>query len=407
MPSIPARRRLSSGSLLEFRQALSPGDQSRVAALDTPYKIQRFIDEIPYSPEERYRSPLSVLRDHKAHCFDGALLGATLLRSLGHVPRVLEMVPENDDDHMLAVFQVGGLWGALAKSNFVGLRYREPIFRTLRELVLSYFEDFFNQLGEKSLRGYTYPVNLALWDRLKWMTSDEHLEELAERIGGLRKVILITPKMARSLSPVDPLSLQAGLLGSDPAGLYQPKKRPEDLPDTKAVTGRSWREPRWADLEMGKKAREQQPGKTLASSGYRPTRLLRKGLTVAFVPALWMLVLWALASDPTVSRSALGPIRIAISACAALSLLVTLAAFLTDLDSRLEVTSHAIVHKLGRPWPRVLEIPFSEIERISLVAGGVRIKRHSGDRWIDLGREWREFPAIEKALRSKLGGKVG
>jgi hypothetical protein len=225
MPSSASKRHSSPSSLQEFWQALDPGDRDHLVQLDTPYKIQRFLDDVPYSPEERYRSPLSVLRDRKAHCFDGALLAATLLRSLGHPPRVLEMLPENDDDHMLALFQAGGLWGAVAKSNFVGLRYREPIFRTLRELVLSYFEDFFNQLGEKSLRGYSYPMNLAHWDHLKWMTSDEHLEQIAERVAALRQVILVPPRMARGLSPVDPLSLQAGLLGSDPAGLYQPRKR--------------------------------------------------------------------------------------------------------------------------------------------------------------------------------------
>ncbi|MGA2821535.1 MAG: transglutaminase domain-containing protein [Anaerolineales bacterium] len=224
MPAFLLRNHPSSGSLHEFWEALSPGERVRLAKLNTPFKIQSFIDDIPYSPEERYRSPLSVLRDRRAHCFDGALLGATLLRSLGHPPRVLEMLPENDDDHMLAVFKLDGLWGAVAKSNFVGLRYREPIFRTLRELVLSYFEDFFNVLGQKSLRGYTYPMNLGPWDRLKWMTSDEHLEEIAEHVAHLRKVSLLTPRMARALSPVDPLSLRAGLLGSDAAGLYKPKK---------------------------------------------------------------------------------------------------------------------------------------------------------------------------------------
>jgi hypothetical protein len=157
---------------------------------------------------------------------------------------------------------------------------------------------------------------------------------------------------------------------------------------------------------MSKKRKEQAEGKILASSGYRTARLLRKGLMAAFVPALWLLVLWVLASDPTVSRSVLGPIRIVLSAFAGLSLLVTLAALLSDFDSRLEVTSRAIIHKLGRPWARVLEIPFSEVEQISLVAGGIRIKRHDGDRWIDLGRDWRDLAALEKALRSKLGAKI-
>jgi len=224
MCPISRRNGRPSDALRQFWEALNPGERRQLSKLDTPFKIQCFIDSIPYSPEERYRCPLTALRDRKAHCFDGALLGATLLRSLGQPPLILEMQPENDDDHMLALFRVGGLWGALAKSNFVGLRYREPIFRSLRELVLSYFEDFFNVLGQKSLRGYTYPMNLTLWDRLKWMTSDEHLEEIADHVTTLRKVRLLTPRGARGLSPVDPLSLRAGLLGSNAAGLYRPKK---------------------------------------------------------------------------------------------------------------------------------------------------------------------------------------
>jgi len=157
---------------------------------------------------------------------------------------------------------------------------------------------------------------------------------------------------------------------------------------------------------MSKKRKDPLEGRVLASSGYRTARLLRKGLTVAFVPALWMLVLWAIASDPTVNRSAVGPIRIALSAFAVLSLLVTLAALITDIDSRLEITSRAVIHKLGRPWPRIFEIPFSEVEQINLEAGGVRIKRRAVDRWVNLGKEWKDFPAIEKALRSRISAKI-
>ena len=110
--------------------------------LKTPALIQAFLDETPYSPEERYRCPLSVLRDRKAHCFDGAVFAAAMLRRLGHRPLIVDMLPNGrDDDHMLALFRVDGHLGALAKSNFSGLRYREPIYRTLRELVLSYFDD--------------------------------------------------------------------------------------------------------------------------------------------------------------------------------------------------------------------------------------------------------------------------
>jgi len=137
---------------------------------------------------------------------------------------IVEMLPnERDDDHLLAVYKRNNHWGAVAKSNFVGLRYREPIYRTLRELLLSYFEDYFNIAGEKTLRGYTLPVNLAICDRWNWMTEDEHLDEIAKCLDRQRRVKLLTQEMEQNLAPVDPRMLKAGLLGSDPEGLYKPK----------------------------------------------------------------------------------------------------------------------------------------------------------------------------------------
>ena len=122
--------------------------QAVARVLKTPAAIQAFLDETPYSAENRYRCPLSVVRDRKAHCFDGAVFAAAMLRRLGHPPLIVDLLPnERDDDHMLALFRVDGLLGAVAKSNFSGLRYREPICRSLRELILSYFEDYFNAAG--------------------------------------------------------------------------------------------------------------------------------------------------------------------------------------------------------------------------------------------------------------------
>lgn len=193
-------------------------------SLDSPLKIQAFLDETPYSTEPVYRSPLTVLRDRRAHCFDGALFAAAALRRLGYPPLIVEMLPnERDDDHLLAVYKRDKHWGAVAKSNFVGLRYREPIHRTLRELLLSYFEDYFNVAGEKTLRGYTLPLNLSTCDRFEWMTNDANLDEIANCLDRQRRVTLLTPTMERNLAPVDPRMLKAGLLDSDPQGLYRPE----------------------------------------------------------------------------------------------------------------------------------------------------------------------------------------
>lgn len=198
------------------------GERRILERLDTPLAIQRFIDATVYSDEPLYRSPRRVMRDRRAHCVDGALFACACLRFHGMPPLVLDLVAVNDDDHFIAVVKADGLFGAVAKSNFVGLRFREPIFRTARELALSYFEDYYNTAGQKTLRSFSAPVDLARFDDLGWETRDDGIEEITERIGRMRHAPLLPAARIRALSPVDPLRLRAGLLGANPAGLYKP-----------------------------------------------------------------------------------------------------------------------------------------------------------------------------------------
>ncbi len=209
--------------LVQFESQLSADQRALFAGLDRPAAIQRYLDSIPYSAESTDRCPLEVLRDGKAHCLDGALLAAAALRRLGDPPLIVDLLPENDDDHVLAIFKRNGRFGAIAKSNYTGLRYREPVYRSLRELVMTYFDLYYNTKGEKSLRGYTFPLNLKSLDSLEWMSRSDRLDELVRRMETLRKVWILTPEMRRDLSPIDPRSYEAGLLQSDPAGLYQAK----------------------------------------------------------------------------------------------------------------------------------------------------------------------------------------
>jgi len=210
-------------SIEDFGQALTKPEQERMAQLTTPRKIQDFLDRLPYSVESIYRCPLRVFREHTAHCFDGALFGAAALHRLGYPPLVLNMTAiAEDDDHLLAPYQRGGHWGAVAKSNFVGLRFREPIYRNLRELVMSYFEQFYSVERKKSLRSYTVPLNLKAFDKLNWMMSDEPLERIGERLDEIRKVPILTRRMIAGLSLVDERSYEAGLLGTNKTGLYRP-----------------------------------------------------------------------------------------------------------------------------------------------------------------------------------------
>jgi hypothetical protein len=210
----------------DFNQALTQSERRVTARLTTPRKIQDFLDRLAYSTEAIYRCPLRVLRERIGHCFDGAVFGAAALRRLGYPPLILNMPAiTHDDDHLLALYKRDGRWGAVAKSNFVGLRFREPIYVTLHELVMSYFEQFFNVQGKKTLRSYTVPLNLKAFDRLNWMTSDEALERIGERLDEIRKVRLLSWRMIANLSPVDERSYQAGLLGANEAGLYKPPAR--------------------------------------------------------------------------------------------------------------------------------------------------------------------------------------
>jgi hypothetical protein len=191
--------------------------------LTSPVKIQKFLDSLPYSDEERYRCPRGVLLDNKAHCYDGAVFAAAALQMIGFPPLLIEMLPnDRDDDHILAIFRQGKCWGAVAKSNFVGLRYREPVYRSLRELIMSYFESYFNIAGERTLIGYTAPLNLNRFNKLDWLIHDSAMDVIGDALNGARKYRIITPTMTRKLTCVDQRSYKAGLLGSKQSGLFKP-----------------------------------------------------------------------------------------------------------------------------------------------------------------------------------------
>jgi hypothetical protein len=183
--------------------------------LDTPSKIQRFLDEIPYNTEddgETFRSPRRVLRDQTANCIEGAVLAAAALRVQGYPPLIMDLTAVRDEDHVLAVFRRRGLWGAIGTSKFTGLRDREPVYRTLRELAMSYFEHYFNLDGERTLRGHGRPVNLARFDGLHWMSTEVDLWPIAEHLERISHVALVPSGIARRLARVDERLWTAELL---------------------------------------------------------------------------------------------------------------------------------------------------------------------------------------------------
>ena len=190
-------------------------ERRALRALRSPIGIQRALDAMPYHLAGTAWSPRRVLRERTAHCLEGAVFAAAALRALGFPPLLLDLEAVQDTDHVIAVFQVRGHWGAIAKSNFSGLRYREPVHRTLRELVMSYFEGYINLRGDRTLRAYSRPVNLARFDRSRpgWMTSEDDLWWIAEHLLVIHHVPLLSAAMIRRLSRVDRRSLDAGLVG--------------------------------------------------------------------------------------------------------------------------------------------------------------------------------------------------
>jgi len=195
-----------------------PRERALFRRLTTPERIQRFLDdEVGYNKElsgPTCRSPRRVLRDRLAHCLEGALFGAAALRVQGWEPLLLDLEAVRDDDHVLAIFRQRGAWGAIAKSNYSGLRFREPVYRTLRELAMSYFEHYYNLKGEKTLRTYSRPVNLRRFDNIEWMTTDEDLWPVSDYLFTIPHTELLSPAATRHLTRMDARLFEAGKVGA-------------------------------------------------------------------------------------------------------------------------------------------------------------------------------------------------
>jgi hypothetical protein len=192
---------------------------AQLRRLSTPVKVQAFLDrEITYNTEPHGAtcySPSTVLEKRLAHCMEGAMLAAAALRLHGHPPLIVDLEATRDTDHVLAVYRQYGCWGAVAKSNYSGLRFREPVYRTIRELALSYFEDYFNPRREKTLRGYSRPVNLRRFDRLEWMSTKEPLWQIPTYLCEVRHTPLLPPDAERRLQRMDSRLFAAGRLGME------------------------------------------------------------------------------------------------------------------------------------------------------------------------------------------------
>lgn len=190
----------------------------------TPNDIQIFLNSIPYSTHKICQSPYFVMKKRSAHCAEGAYFAAAVFKFMGYEPQVVDLSAENDDDHVIAVFKKDGLWGAVAKSNTTVLRYREPVYRTIRELAMSYFEMYFNTLGDKSLTGYSLPINMNKFNKLNWLMTDENLDSpIGDVLTAAKHFPLVPENIRKKLHKVDPDLVKACFMTSDPEGLFKPK----------------------------------------------------------------------------------------------------------------------------------------------------------------------------------------
>lgn len=211
---------ISNRSTNTSSSCFTPSELRTLRALKTPAGIQRFLDDLPYHLAGTAWSPRVILRKRTAHCLEGAVFAAAALRVVGYPPLIFDLEADNDTDHVIAVYRSRGHWGAVAKSNFSGCRYREPVYRTLRELALSYFNIYFNLRGERTLRRYSRTVNLARFDPLNWMTTENEIWFIAEYLCEIPHRPLLKPGMERNLTRVDARTMRSEMTGH--------RKKPRD-----------------------------------------------------------------------------------------------------------------------------------------------------------------------------------
>ena len=193
--------------------AFSSAELRKLRSLKSPYGIQRYLDDMPYHLADTAWSPRRVLQENTAHCLEGAIFAAAALRANGFPALIVDLEAERDTDHVIAVYRVDGHWGAIAKSNFTGCRFREPVHRNLRELALSYFNLYFNMRRERSLRTFSRPVNLARFDSLQWMTTEKPVWFIVNYLFEIHHYRLFPKRIAKKLNRVDERLFRAECLG--------------------------------------------------------------------------------------------------------------------------------------------------------------------------------------------------
>jgi hypothetical protein len=183
--------------------------------LSTPEKIQDFLNALPANFEiggETCMSVREVLRRRRAHCIEGAMLAACALWVHGEPPLLLDLRAARDYDHVVALFRRGGFWGAISKTNPSVLRWRDPVYRSLRELAMSYLHEYANGRGQKTLRSYAGPFDLRRFDPKLWVTNGKNCWDVGETLDEIRHTPLVTKRQSRMLRLRDAMERKAGAL---------------------------------------------------------------------------------------------------------------------------------------------------------------------------------------------------
>lgn len=184
--------------------------------LNSPKKIQDFLESLSVNFEkngETCYSPRMVLKHKRAHCMEGAMFAAAVLEFNGQKPYVLDLRSiVKDFDHVVAPFKQFGRWGAISKTNHAVLRYREPVYKTIRELAMSYFHEYFMDNGKKTLREYSNCFDLRFFDYLDWRTSKKNLFEIPQKLDEIKHYKILTPAQIKNLRRADKIEIKAGKL---------------------------------------------------------------------------------------------------------------------------------------------------------------------------------------------------
>jgi hypothetical protein len=195
---------------------LSPGEFAVLRRLDTPQKIQAYLLALKQNFEhdgESCRPVREVIRTGRAHCIEGAMLAAAALWVHGEPPLVLDMRAEQDFDHVVALFRRNGHWGAISKTNGIGLRWRDPVYRTLRELAMSYFHEYTNRRDHKTLREYSVPFDLRRMDTSIWVSGTKDCWVVGEKLDEIRHFKLVKRRHLKAVTRRDPFERRIGVLG--------------------------------------------------------------------------------------------------------------------------------------------------------------------------------------------------